>query len=176
MTILVLRSYNPITVTSNANLESFELVFSFACSISESKFISQADKSFIHVAHKKRHGSTQESMPRWTQSLLWRRWSQKRVLGIQRQQGAGSQPASSGDGASVWSAVYAAPRWCGDRVTQGTRPWALWCGDRVMQGRRLCALWCCGDRVMQGTRLCALWCCSDWVMQGRVLCSSVVLR
>ena len=143
LTILALRSYNgrhPITVSSNANLESFELVFSFACSISESKFISQADKSFIHVAHKKRHGSTKESMPRWTQSLLWRRWSQKRVLGIQRQQSAGSQPALSGDGASVWSAVYAAP-WC--------------CGDRVTQDTCLCALWCCGDQVMQGTRLCS---------------------
>ena len=73
----------PLTVTSNADLGSFELVFSFACSISESKFVSQEDKSFLHVAHKKRHGSTKESMPRWTQSLLWRRWSQKRVLLIQ---------------------------------------------------------------------------------------------
>ena len=83
----------PLTVISNANLESFELVFSFACSISESKFISQADKSFLHIVHKKRHGSTKESMLRWAQSLLWRWWSQKCVLVIQRWQSAGSQPA-----------------------------------------------------------------------------------
>lgn len=57
--------------------------------------------------------------------------------------GAGSQPASSGDGASVWSAGHMQP---GGGVVigclWGTRPWALWCGDRVMQGERLCALWC----------------------------------